>query len=155
MLLQKDKNLAVILNNPNWLNAQSSRYTAPYWGSSSGTGSLRIEAKWMRRSGKGISCYNSTVNEPDVTRRPSVRDSLGVCHATGKNDIRTLTPCSLIYCLMSSKSLGDVLITRLSFLSPTFQTHLCWAFCSCFQGLKMTTFCLSLSEDCDASGVVM
>lgn len=84
MLLQKDKNLAVILNNPNWLNAQSSRHTAPYWGSSSGTGSLRREAKWMRRSGKGIRCYNSTVNEPDVTRRPSVRDSLGVCMPRGK-----------------------------------------------------------------------
>lgn len=78
-------------------------------------GGLRREEKWMGMSEKGSRCYNSTVNEPDVPHRPSVRVSHVVCHATGKNDTWTPTPCSLIYCPMSSKALGDPLITRLSF----------------------------------------
>lgn len=82
-------------------------------------GSLRREEKWMGMSGKGSRCYNSTVNEPDIPRRPSVRDSLCVCHATGKNVTWMFTPCSLIYCLMSSKALGDPLIIGFSFFSPS------------------------------------
>ncbi len=38
----------------------------------------------MGMSGKGSRCYNSTVNEPDIPRRPSVRDSSVFAMPRGK-----------------------------------------------------------------------